>query len=89
MSHWFDKKVTSLSFDKFIEDFEIPKDYNISKIEKRILHPVRDELNKLSEKSFNWKIHYSNGTERGFNEAKPEGRGIKPVKITFVFYSIP
>ncbi len=88
INHWFDKKGMTMTFDKFIEKFEIPKDYNISKIESRILHPVRNELNKIAEKSFNWKITYTNGIERSFDEVKPRGRGIKPEKISLVFYSL-
>lgn len=86
ISHWFDKKGLNLDWNKFIEDFDIPIDYNISKIESRILNPVRNELNKMAEKSFNWKIKYSNGIERSFDEIKP--RGVKPASISFVFYSI-
>lgn len=87
INHWFDKKGLTLSWEKFISEFEVPKDYNMSKIESRILHPVRNELNKVSEKSFNWKVRYSNGVERSYDEMKLTGRGIKPTHITFVFYS--
>ena len=88
IKHWSDKEGLTLNYQKFIEDFEIPKDYNLSKIENRILAPVRKELNKVAEKSFNWRITYTNGYERNSEQPKPKGRGIKPSKITLKFYTI-
>lgn len=85
ISHWFEKKGIKLPFDKFIEEFEIPTNYNVSKIEERILIPVRNELDANADKSFNWKFVYADGKELGQKETKR--KGTRPIAISIVFYA--
>lgn len=85
ISHWFDKKGMSFSYDLFINEFEIPLNYSTSKIEERILIPVRKELDKHADKSFNWKFIYLDGTELHAEQKKR--KGARPKSISMVFYA--
>lgn len=83
INHWFKQKGLTLKMHNFKKEFGIPKNYNISKIEKRILIPIKNELDILSDKSFNYTFFYTDGTAR---DPKRPIRGKVVDKITMSFY---
>jgi len=83
INHWFAQKGITLKMHNFKKEFGIPKNYNISKIEKRILMPIKSELDILSDKSFNYTFYYTDGTAR---DPKKAIRGKVVEKITMSFY---
>ncbi|MDE3744021.1 replication initiation protein [Maribacter polysaccharolyticus] len=83
ISHWFKQGGRTLKMNSFKKEFGIPKTYNVSKIESRILRPIKQELDRLSDKSFNYTILYTDGTAR---DPQRPIRGKTVDKITISFY---
>lgn len=74
--HWFDKPGITLTIENIRKEFDIPLDkYTIktaSRIKSRILEPAKKNLDKYSDKSFNY---------------TPVKEGRKIIGFSFVFYS--
>lgn len=85
INQWFKSKGKTLSVENFRNEFSIPDSYSISKIVERILEPARTELDAISDRSFNYKFHYADGSER---DAISPLKGKKVHKVSFVFYTV-
>lgn len=83
INHWWDKKGLTLKISTFKKEFDISDSYRTQHIVDRFLDPIKEELDRISDRSFNYSLIYADGTER-------TGKGIRGKsvsKITLKFYS--
>ncbi len=84
INQWFKSKGKTLKIGNFKREFNIPSSYSTNKIIHRFLEPVKKELDLTGDRSFNYKIYYTDESE--YDQDKPIG-GKRAGKVVFVFYN--